>query len=138
MIEEVGPAKLIYAADEEPIQHHRLPREVGPAKLRYTPDDDEIKQGDISPTNEQTPDKLTKAMTTDKPETKATDTGRKKPTPYYTIRSKAKVKKGRDIMAKKVMLKVEDLLRAGRSHFEIPKSQQEAMKAQKKAGKKRW
>lgn len=132
MVDDVKPAALRYAADEPPAPAslEADTGAVGPAALRYAADTEESAAS--GPTGEEAQPIAPEAEAGDTTPTQSTASPkRKKPAPYYripSIKGPGK-KKGSDIMAnKKATLKVEDLLRAGRSHFEIPKSKQEALK----------
>lgn len=128
MVKEIGPAKLPYAIDT-PIPPASPPqqdlpsqgKEVKPAALRYAVDSEGLsftgrKKG------------LTRAAAQTAPAARSEKKAEiKPPQSSFRIPRLSKAKRGRDLMKKKVVtLKVEDLLRAGRSHFEIPKSQQKA------------
>jgi hypothetical protein len=156
MTVEVGPAKFIYAVDEPVVAAPKMEEElmgplspeietrrtapvlndepmgapspdvvVGPAKLRYATEDVPTK----SVPDEEMAGFRTASDQTEGPAGKMDNNPAKKiPTPRYSLKPPKRAQK---IMSKRVFLKVEDLLREGRSHFEIPKSKQEAMKAQK-------
>jgi len=136
MMEEVQPAALRNTAEEGPGPETGP---VGPAVLRYGADIAETEAGAApEPPGEETKPSAPQADEGETPPTRqAAAPKRTKPTPYYRLPSSKGPgnKKGSDLMAgRKVTLKVEDLLRAGRSHFEIPKSKQEALK--KKASRR--
>lgn len=109
-----------------------MPEDVRPAKLRYATDS---KPEPASPPAETKPAVPEEKQLTEKQQAKSPPaTGSreaKAPELCHKIPSRAITKKGWDLMGKKkVTLKVEDLLKAGRSHFEIPKSHQEKIKKQ--------
>lgn len=121
MVKEIGPAKLRYAIDKReesvvaipPKEPATLDGSLKPAALRYA------REEVITPTR-STDNSTNKEKPPATPALKA-------PEVSYRIPRQRGRKKGRDLMGqKKVVLKVEDLQRAGRSHFEILKSQQKA------------
>ncbi|NLJ34452.1 MAG: hypothetical protein GX349_07685 [Firmicutes bacterium] len=126
MKKEIGPAKLPYAIDTDqhptPPAGEKTPSQnegVKPAALRYAAEDE-----GMGPTGEKKTPYRSVLVGAHRAAPKSKAQG-KPPRSAYRIPSMGRTRRGGELMAKRVVtLKVEDLLRAGRSHFEIPKSQQ--------------
>ena len=151
MVKEIGPAKLQYATDKPEESAVAMPaeeaiafdRELKPAALKYAAE--QAKEGTVALAKKPlalykelqpatlryaAEEKIIPVEIRDKDTSKGkagTKTATQTPEASYRIPRQRRTRKGQDLMGKKkVVLKVEDLQRAGRSHFEIPKSKQKA------------